>query len=59
VILVGVESFTAAWQSALNGLPAEQAEAWLDLVEQTGTTPEGLAGVYSKACKDTGKQLYL
>lgn len=42
VILLGVESFTAAWQPTLNGLPAEQVEAWLDLVEQTGTTPEGL-----------------
>jgi SAM-dependent methyltransferase len=42
VVLLGVESFTAAWQPTLNGLPAEQVEAWLDLVEQTGTTPEGL-----------------
>jgi S-adenosylmethionine-dependent methyltransferase len=42
VLLLGVESFTAAWQASLNGLPAEQVEAWLDLVEQTGTTPEGL-----------------
>jgi hypothetical protein len=42
VILMGAESFTAAWQHGLNGLPAEQGELWLDLVEQTGTTPEGL-----------------
>jgi len=42
VILIGVESFTAAWQPVLNSLPAEQAEAWLDLVEQTGILPEGL-----------------
>jgi len=42
VILAGVESFTAAWQPTLNGLPAEQADTWLDLVEQTGATPEGL-----------------
>jgi SAM-dependent methyltransferase len=42
VILAGVESFTAAWQPTLNGLPTEQVEAWLDLVEQTGTAPEGL-----------------
>jgi len=41
VILLGVESFTSAWQPALNGLPADQSEAWLDLIEQTGTTPEG------------------
>jgi hypothetical protein len=26
----------------LRPLPAEQGELWLDLVEQTGTTPEGL-----------------
>jgi ubiquinone/menaquinone biosynthesis C-methylase UbiE len=41
LILLGVESFTAAWQPTLSGLPTEEAEAWLDLVEQTGTTPEG------------------
>lgn len=42
ILLVGVESFTAAWQPILCGLPPDQAEAWLDLVEQTGVTPEGL-----------------
>lgn len=42
VILLGVESFTSAWQTVLHTLPADQRQAWLDLVEQTGVTPEGL-----------------
>lgn len=42
LMLLGVESFTSAWQPVLNTLPADQAQAWLDLVEQTGVTPEGL-----------------
>lgn len=42
LILLGVESFTAAWQPTLHALSADQTEAWLDLVEQTGVTPEGL-----------------
>jgi S-adenosylmethionine-dependent methyltransferase len=42
LVLIGVESFTSAWQPVLNTLPADQAQAWLDLVEQTGVTPEGL-----------------
>jgi len=42
LLLMGVESFTAAWQATLRDLPADQAEAWIDLVEQTGVTPEGL-----------------
>jgi SAM-dependent methyltransferase len=42
VALIGVESFTSAWQPVLHTLPADQAQAWLDLVEQTGVTPEGL-----------------
>ncbi len=42
LLLMGVESFTAAWQTNLHGLAPEQAEAWIDLVEQTGVTPEGL-----------------
>ncbi len=43
--LVAVESFASPWQSALNDLPKAEAEAWLDLIEQTGTMPEafGLA----------------
>jgi ubiquinone/menaquinone biosynthesis C-methylase UbiE len=46
--LVAVESFASPWQNALNDLHADQAEAWLDLVEQTGTMPEafGLADHY-------------
>ncbi len=40
--LVGVESFTTAWQSQINELPREEAELWLDLVEATSETAEGL-----------------
>jgi SAM-dependent methyltransferase len=42
VALAGVESFTAPWQSTLNDLAGEDAEAWLDLVDETGRTTEGL-----------------
>ena len=41
--LVGAETFTTAWQKKFIDLPPAEAEAWLDLVEQTGSTPEGLA----------------
>jgi SAM-dependent methyltransferase len=40
--LLGVESFTTLFQKLLKGLPTAEAELWLDLVEQTGQTPEGL-----------------
>jgi SAM-dependent methyltransferase len=40
--LIGTESFTAAWQSQLHDLSVEEREAWLDLVFETGKTPEGL-----------------
>ena len=43
VALVGVESFSTAWQTRLNDLPIEEVEAWLDLIEATGQSPEGLA----------------
>jgi hypothetical protein len=42
VAFLGVESFTTSWQKIFNGLPASVAELWLDLVEETGRTPEGL-----------------
>ena len=42
VAFLGVESFTTSWQKIFNGLPASEAELWLDLVEETGRTPEGL-----------------
>jgi len=42
VALTGVESFSTAWQPMLNDLPAAEAEAWLDLIERTGQTAEGL-----------------
>ena len=41
--LAGVESFTAPWQDLFPSKPAEEAARWLDLVEATGATPEGLA----------------
>ena len=43
--LVAVESFASPWQTILNQLPKAEAEAWLDLIEQTGTMLEafGLA----------------
>jgi SAM-dependent methyltransferase len=40
--LVGTESFTTAWQGQLAGLSQEARESWLDLVETTGVSPEGL-----------------
>jgi hypothetical protein len=40
--LVGVESFTNLWQDRLHGLSDDEQGAWLDLVEQTGRTLEGL-----------------
>ncbi len=39
---LGVESFTAAWQDIYGGLPAAEQEVWMDLVEDTGQTPEGI-----------------
>jgi 2-polyprenyl-3-methyl-5-hydroxy-6-metoxy-1,4-benzoquinol methylase len=42
VTLTGVESFTSPWQESLNKLAPTEVEAWLDLVEETGSTREGL-----------------
>lgn len=42
VVFLGVESFTTPWQKIFSGLPAPQGELWLDLVEETGETPESL-----------------
>ena len=42
VILVGLESFTGGSQEIFPSLSAENAEAWLDLVEQTGKTIDAL-----------------
>jgi len=39
---MGLESFTAHWQKQFNELEPAQQEAWLDLVERTGRTAEGL-----------------
>ena len=42
VAFLGVESFTAAWQEIFGDLPAAEKEIWLNLVEETGQTPEGI-----------------
>jgi hypothetical protein len=42
VVLVGVESFTNLSQGVLHQMSGDDAEAWLDLVEQTGMTAEGV-----------------
>jgi SAM-dependent methyltransferase len=39
---LGVESFTAVWQKTFSELPEAEKELWLDLVEETGQTPEGI-----------------
>lgn len=41
--LVGAESFAAANQEPFHGLSDADADAWLDVIEQTGRLPEGLA----------------
>jgi len=40
--LTGVESFSTEWQSTLDHVAPAEAEAWLDLIERTGQTAEGL-----------------
>ena len=42
VALVGVDTFANVWQEELGRLPVEDREPWLDLIEQTGRTPDGL-----------------
>ncbi len=42
IALVGVESFSTKSQTVLNDLTSEEAAAWLDLIEATGQTAEGL-----------------
>ena len=39
---LGVESFTTAWQNIFRDLPSAEAELWLDLVEATNQSPEGV-----------------
>jgi ubiquinone/menaquinone biosynthesis C-methylase UbiE len=39
---VGVESFVSPHRELIAQLPTEDARAWLDLVEMTGTTVEGI-----------------
>src|SRR5579872_4189714 len=42
LVFTGVESFANYDQTALLKADAQNTEVWLDLIEQTGTTPEGL-----------------
>jgi ubiquinone/menaquinone biosynthesis C-methylase UbiE len=42
IVLAGIESFAQFHEENLLKLSSEQAEAWLDLIEETGRTPEGL-----------------
>jgi S-adenosylmethionine-dependent methyltransferase len=42
VAFLGSESFLAAWQHSLNALSPADAELWIDLVEATAQSPEGL-----------------
>ena len=42
IILAGIDSFTLIWQDLLAGITEESATAWLDLVEQTGQTADGI-----------------
>jgi ubiquinone/menaquinone biosynthesis C-methylase UbiE len=43
IALAGVESFTSPWQGRFAELPDDEKRLWLELVERTGTTAEGLA----------------
>lgn len=51
IVLAGVESFAQFHEENLLKLSSEQAEVWLDLIEETGRTPEGLGS--------TGHFLYI
>jgi 2-polyprenyl-3-methyl-5-hydroxy-6-metoxy-1,4-benzoquinol methylase len=42
VAMIGLESFSAPFATTVHRLAPAQVEAWLDLVETTGQTPEGL-----------------
>jgi ubiquinone/menaquinone biosynthesis C-methylase UbiE len=42
VVLTGVESFARGHEENLLKLSSQEAEAWLDLIEETGRTPEGM-----------------
>ncbi len=42
LMLVGVESFASSFQEAFLHLSDADARTWLDVIEQTGRTPEGL-----------------
>jgi len=43
IVLSGVESFANVWQAEWLAWPVAEREAWLDIIQLTSTTPEGLA----------------
>jgi hypothetical protein len=43
IAVIGVESFAAPFPTNTYQLGKEEIEAWLDLIEAAGQTPEGLA----------------
>ena len=43
IALTGAESFTSPWQARFAPLSDSERRLWLELVERTGTTAEGLA----------------
>ncbi|MHB8597255.1 MAG: class I SAM-dependent methyltransferase [Ktedonobacteraceae bacterium] len=42
IVFAGIESFARGYEENLLKLSPEQAKIWLDLIEETGRTPEGL-----------------
>jgi len=42
VVFTGIESFARGHEENLLKLSPQQAEAWLNLIEETGRTPEGM-----------------
>jgi SAM-dependent methyltransferase len=42
IAMIGIESFSAPFPTLVNTFEPKQVEAWIDLVEATGHTPEGL-----------------
>ncbi len=42
LVLAGSESFASAFQASFLNLSDADSTTWLDVIEQTGRTPEGL-----------------
>jgi ubiquinone/menaquinone biosynthesis C-methylase UbiE len=43
LVLTGAEAFTSTWQDEWNSKSADEKEQWLEIIETTGKTVEGLA----------------